>query len=298
LRSTSRWPPAATTGTSWAASCRGPRRWPPTSGVGYISRAADLAHGAGIPLIVDQAWGSHFGFDPDVPPAAISQGADAQVVSTHKTLAAFTQSALLLARPGFLDLDRLDEAVDALNTTSPSAAIYGSVDRMRRRMASEGEDLVAEAVRLAGLAQREIAAIEFERDMWAAGVRLELAGRDTLVPVVTVDDRAIDRLVSSIAASITECRADPHPPSREDFTRFRWRPPRNPCRARPQPTPAAAPGSRTDGHPTWTPSRSSEIGVSPALLRVPGPGLEPALLRPAARPAAPLRRRPAPAPDR
>ena len=200
--------------------------------VGDISRAAELAHGAGIPLIVDQAWGSHFGFHPDVPPAAISQGADAQVVSTHKTLAAFTQSALLLARSGFLDLDRLDEAFDALNTTSPSAAIYGSVDRMRRRMASEGEDLVAEAVRLAGLAQREIAAIDgvevfrdrvardhghlaydptklvislagtgadgldVERDIWNAGVRLELADRDTLVPLVTVgdDDRAIDRL--------------------------------------------------------------------------------------------------------
>ena len=227
--------------------------------VGDISQAAGLAHAAGIPLIVDQAWGSHFGFHPDVPPAAISQGADAQVVSTHKTLAAFTQSALLLARSGFLDLDRLDEAFDALNTTSPSAAIYGSVDRMRRRMASEGEALVAGAVRLAGLAQRELGAIEgvevfrdrvardhgnlgydptklvislagtgadgldVERDIWDAGVRLELADRDTLVPLVTIgdDDRGIDRLVSSIAASIATRRAEPRPPSREDFTRFR-----------------------------------------------------------------------------
>ncbi len=128
--------------------------------VGDVSRASQLAHSAGIPLIVDQAWGSHFGFHPDVPPTALSQGADAQVVSTHKTLAAFTQSALLLARSGVLDLARLDEAFDALNTTSPSAAIYASIDRMRRRMASDGEDLVARAVRLAGRAQRALARID------------------------------------------------------------------------------------------------------------------------------------------
>ena len=227
--------------------------------VGDIRSTAALAHAAGIPVIVDQAWGSHLGFHPDVPPTALSQGADAQVVSTHKTLAAFTQSALLLARSGFLDLDRLDEAFDALNTTSPSAAIYGSIDRMRRRMASDGEAMVGEAVRLAGRAGRQIAAIagvevfgdrvardhghlaydptklvislagtgadglDVERDIWDAGVRLELADRDTLVPLVTVgdDDRAIDRLVGSIAASIASRRTDPRAPSRENFTGFR-----------------------------------------------------------------------------
>jgi arginine decarboxylase len=227
--------------------------------VGDIARAAGSAHAAGIPVIVDQAWGSHLGFHPDVPPTALSQGADAQVVSTHKTLAAFTQSALLLARSGFLDLDRLDEAFDALNTTSPSAAIYGSVDRMRKRMAGDGEALVGEAVRLARRAQRAFAEIDgvevfsdrvardhrhlaydptklvislagtgadglgVERDIWEAGVRLELADRDTLVPLVTVgdDDRAIDRLVGSIAASIAGRRTEPRPPSREDFTGFR-----------------------------------------------------------------------------
>jgi arginine decarboxylase len=227
--------------------------------VGDIARTSALAHAAGIPVIVDQAWGSHLGFHPDVPPTALSQGADAEVVSTHKTLAAFTQSSLLLARSGVIDLARLDEAFDALNTTSPSAAIYGSIDRMRRRMARDGEELVGEAVRLAGRARRALADIDgvevfadrvardhpqlrydptklvislartgadgldVERDIWAAGVRLELADHDTLVPLVTVgdDDRAIDRLVDSIAISIAARRAEPRPPSRQDFTGFR-----------------------------------------------------------------------------
>jgi arginine decarboxylase len=227
--------------------------------VGDVGGAAELAHAAGIPVIVDQAWGSHLGFHPDVPPTALSQGADAQVVSTHKTLAAFTQSALLLARSGFLDLDRLDEAFDALNTTSPSAAIYGSVDRMRKRMASDGDALVGEAVRLARRAQRALAEIDgievfadriahahpdvrydptrlvislaatgadgldVERDIWESGIRLELADHDTLVPLVTVgdDDRSIDRLVDSITTSVASRRAQPRPPSREGFTGFR-----------------------------------------------------------------------------
>jgi arginine decarboxylase len=227
--------------------------------VGDISAAADAAHSAGIPLIVDQAWGSHFGFHRDTPATALSHGADAQVISTHKTLAAFTQSSLLLARPGFLDLARLGEAFDALNTTSPSAAIYASVDRMRKRMAAEGEDLVGEAIRLAGRARVELSGIDdivvfgdrvareypllsydptklvvalaatgadgldVERDLWNDGVRLELADRDTLVPLVTVgdDDTAIDRLVSSIASSIANRRSVARSPSREDFSGVR-----------------------------------------------------------------------------
>ncbi len=40
----------------------------------------------GIPLVVDAAWAAHFGFHPALPPHAIAAGADAMVVSAHKTL--------------------------------------------------------------------------------------------------------------------------------------------------------------------------------------------------------------------
>ena len=56
------------------------------------------ARTAGVPLLVDGAWGAHLGFHPDLPQHALALGADALVLSTHKTLPAFTQSALLLAR--------------------------------------------------------------------------------------------------------------------------------------------------------------------------------------------------------
>ncbi len=85
-----------------------------------VGAMADAAHAHGIPLVVDQAWGAHFGFHPEVPPSTLALGADGIVTSAHKTLAAFTQGAYLFARGGRLDLERLGEAFEVLHTTSPS----------------------------------------------------------------------------------------------------------------------------------------------------------------------------------
>ena len=51
-----------------------------------------------MPLLVDAAWGAHLGFHPDLPRHALALGADALVTSAHKTLPAYTQAALVLAR--------------------------------------------------------------------------------------------------------------------------------------------------------------------------------------------------------
>ena len=57
-----------------------------------VAAMADVAHGAGVPLAVDQAWGAHLGFHPDLPAHALAAGADAFVASAHKTLAAFRRA--------------------------------------------------------------------------------------------------------------------------------------------------------------------------------------------------------------
>src|SRR4029079_18658975 len=113
--------------------------------VGVLSDVAAIAgtcHGAGVPLLVDGAWGAHLGFHPGLPPHALASGADALVLSTHKTLPAFTQSALLLARGEALDLRRLADAFDLLNTTSPSGMIYASLDRARAVTEQPGIELL------------------------------------------------------------------------------------------------------------------------------------------------------------
>ena len=60
-----------------------------------VAGCAEVAHAAGVPLVVDQAWGPHFGFHPALPAAALALGADAMITSTHKIVGSLTQSAML-----------------------------------------------------------------------------------------------------------------------------------------------------------------------------------------------------------
>ena len=71
-----------------------------------VEGCAEVCHEAGVPLVVDQAWGPHFGFHPGVPPSALHLGADAVLTSTHKIVGSLTQSAMLHVAPtGRIDAD-------------------------------------------------------------------------------------------------------------------------------------------------------------------------------------------------
>lgn len=114
----------------------------------YVGVTSDLAtiagicHARGVPLLVDEAWGPHCHFHPDLPTSAMASGADAAVSSTHKMLAGLTQSSTLVARSGLLDLERMSTIVDMVQTTSPSALIFASLDASRRQMALDGHRLL------------------------------------------------------------------------------------------------------------------------------------------------------------
>ncbi len=120
---------------------------------------AAAAHAAGLPLVVDQAWGAHLRFSKALPVDAMAAGADAAVVSVHKLLSGLSQASVVLARGDRLDVERLRMMVTMLRTTSPLAAIYLSIDVARRQMVEGGEALWGEALRLAALARARIAAI-------------------------------------------------------------------------------------------------------------------------------------------
>ena len=60
-----------------------------------ISGIARAAHAHGVPLLVDEAHGAHLGLAEGFPQNAVQMGADLVVQSVHKTLPAFTQTALL-----------------------------------------------------------------------------------------------------------------------------------------------------------------------------------------------------------
>ena len=64
-----------------------------------VEGCAEVAHAAGVALVVDNAWGAHFGFHPSLPESPLRLGADAMLASTHKIVGSLTQSAMLHRRP-------------------------------------------------------------------------------------------------------------------------------------------------------------------------------------------------------
>jgi lysine decarboxylase len=112
-----------------------------------VAGLAEVAHGAGVPLIVDQSWGPHFGFHPDVPPSALTLGADAVLTSTHKIVGALTQSAMLhVADSPRIDALAVGRALRLLRSTSPSSLLMASLDGARRQLAMHGEALLHETL--------------------------------------------------------------------------------------------------------------------------------------------------------
>jgi arginine decarboxylase len=214
----------------------------------YVGTTGDLtghaaaAHEAGVPLIVDAAWAAHLGFHPDLPPHAIAAGADAMVTSAHKALPAYTQGALVLARTGRLDAARLDRAFEATHTTSPSGSIMASIDAARALLARDGKELCGRLLRGVAAAKdrlRQVPGLDVldgpgvepaklvvllagtgadghavERDLINAGSPVEMADRDTIVPIVTLadDEGTVARFTDTLAAIIEQRRAAPRRP--------------------------------------------------------------------------------------
>jgi arginine decarboxylase len=112
-----------------------------------VAGCVEVAHAAGLPLVVDQSWGPHFGFHEALPPSALHQGADAVVTSTHKIAGALTQSAMLhLGHGGRIDAAALARTVRLVRSTSPSSLLLASLDGARRQMALHGEQLLHETL--------------------------------------------------------------------------------------------------------------------------------------------------------
>ncbi|SFR92745.1 lysine decarboxylase [Microbacterium sp. cf046] len=128
-----------------------------------IAGLAGAAHEAGVPLVVDAAWAAYFGFSPFMPPHALTQGADALVTSAHKTLPAWSQAALLLARTtrtgGLLDADRLERGFDASQSTSAAGAILASTDASRALLQRHGAVLVDRLIALVHSARERLSAV-------------------------------------------------------------------------------------------------------------------------------------------
>ena len=109
--------------------------------VSDIGGIAEAVHEKGIPLIVDEAHGAHFGFHPYFPESALGQGADVVIHSLHKTLPALTQSALLHVGGVYADRERIFRYLDMLQSSSPSYVLMAGIDRCIRLLGEKREEL-------------------------------------------------------------------------------------------------------------------------------------------------------------
>jgi lysine decarboxylase len=122
-----------------------------------VAALAEVAHGRGVPLVVDEAWGAHLRFHPDLPPDALACGADLVTSSTHKIVGSLTQAAMLhLGEGGRIDPAIVDRCVSLVETTSPSGLLSGSLDAARRQASVHGAELLGETLEAIARTREEI----------------------------------------------------------------------------------------------------------------------------------------------
>jgi lysine decarboxylase len=197
---------------------------------GYLGTLSDIgalvkiAHANSMPVIIDAAWGGHFGFHKDMPAHVLQMGADALITSVHKALPGYSASALLLAQTKFLSADRLEQSFETTHTTSPAGAPLASIDGCRALLQHRGEELLGQLIENVTKFKADLSAnfdrpiflspsdfpagrfdpvkivlranqlgtsgVEIENELLKANIRVEMADRDTVVFLATLADDA------------------------------------------------------------------------------------------------------------
>jgi lysine decarboxylase len=166
----------------------------------------------------------------------------------HKALPGYSASALLLAQGKYLDLDRIEQSFETTHTTSPAGAPLASIDAVRALLQVQGRELSAELLRnvaqfkatvqsefempiflyaqdfpegrfdpakiVLRVQQLGASGVEIERELQAAGIRVEMADRDTIVFLATLVDTPEDfQTLSDVLIPILERLRGPSRPS-------------------------------------------------------------------------------------
>ena len=109
--------------------------------VSDVAAIAEEAHRNGIPLILDEAHGAHFGFHPYFPKNGNQLGADLVIHSLHKTMPSLTQTALLHMNGELADRDNVRRYLHMLQSSSPSYILMASIDQCIRLISEKKNEL-------------------------------------------------------------------------------------------------------------------------------------------------------------
>ena len=154
----------------------------------------DAAHARGIKVLIDEAWYSHARFHPELRPTALEAGADYATQSAHKTLAAFSQAALIHVNDPDLDDHCFRENFNMHTSTSPMYGMIASLDVSRRQAVMEGYKLLCRALQLAH---------DLREQIDATGVFRVLTLDELLPPEVQNDGIRLDP--TKVTVDISAC---------------------------------------------------------------------------------------------
>jgi lysine decarboxylase len=227
---------------------------------GYLGTLSDLpaliesAHAHAIPVIVDAAWGGHFGFSSLVPAHCLAMGADALITSTHKALPGYSASALLIAQGKYLNLDRIEQSFETTHTTSPAGAPLASIDGCRALLQTRGQELISQLVADVAAFKNEVqshfdlpiflnpsdfpvgrfdptkivlranqlgaSGVDIEKALQSQFIRVEMADSDTVVFLATLADSKVefDALAEALIPILKEGQSAP----RKTATSLSW----------------------------------------------------------------------------
>ena len=220
---------------------------------GYLGTLSDLgpiierAHSRKIAVVIDAAWGAHYGFHKDIPAHAISLGADAVVTSIHKNLPGYSAAALLLVKGPLINRERLNQSFETTHTTSPAGAPLASIDATRALLQIRGSQLLDDLLKCvlgfitdveSAIGQKiflsaqdfnpgrfdpsklvmqtsgiGISGVELEKLLQKRGIRVEMADRDTVVFLATLADTQSDfaELTKEVIAAINALKGAARP---------------------------------------------------------------------------------------
>ncbi len=206
---------------------------------GYLGTISELpaliskAHENSIPVIVDAAWGAHFGFNTQIPQHVLQLGADALITSVHKALPGYSASALLLAQGKLLNLARIEQSFETTHTTSPAGAPLASIDGCRALLETRGDQLTGDLLKYVNHFKSQVqshfdeqiflnsdnfatgrfdpvkiilranllgvSGVDVEKELQKVNIRVEMADQDAIVFLATLADNADDFSVLSDA---------------------------------------------------------------------------------------------------
>ena len=227
---------------------------------GYLGTISDLptliarAHENSIPVIIDAAWGGHFGFNDNFPKHALQLGADALITSIHKALPGYSASALLLVQGKLLNLARIEQSFETTHTTSPAGAPMASIDACRALLETRGTKLTGQllenvlALKAAVQGNFDVpvflsiedfpegrfdpvkivlranslglSGLGLEMQLQKANIRVEMADQDTVVFLATLADDESD--FKKLASALVPIMKSLQGPVRRAQTSLSW----------------------------------------------------------------------------